>query len=180
MQYSSMSNFQFIKKDIFCFIKCNYICIVNLLSSEKKYLGVVSNDNVDINRKYEIKEIKFSENEKEPTDEPKDEPKDVCTNDDNKNNEITIKIQDCDKKIDNLYNIYKFICDENTNSLIIVLKKNSEHLLYNLIFNENDNLESFKINLIKKFESVIKCIEVSQEHIFVLVKKKKKKIQMTK
>ncbi|VTZ67044.1 conserved Plasmodium protein, unknown function [Plasmodium chabaudi chabaudi] len=167
MQYSSRSDFQFIKKDIFCFIKCNYICFVNLSNLEKKYFGVISNDNADINRKYEIEEIKFCENRKE------EEGKEGSNNVDKKTNEIIIKIEEnCNKKINNLYNIHKFICDENSKSLIIVLNKNNEHLLYHLLFNENDNLESFKINFIKKFDSAIKCIELTQEYIFVLVKKK--------
>ncbi|CAD2085390.1 conserved Plasmodium protein, unknown function [Plasmodium vinckei brucechwatti] len=167
MQYSSRSNLQFIKKDIFCFIKCNYICFVNLSNLEKKYLGVVSNDNVDINREYEVEKIKFCENKKE------EEIKEESNNGDKKTNEIIIKVEEnYDKKINNLYNIQKFICNENTNSLIIVLNKNNEHLLYHLLFNETDSLESFKINFIKKFESAIKCIEITQEYIFVLAKKK--------
>ncbi|KEG00502.1 hypothetical protein YYE_04686 [Plasmodium vinckei vinckei] len=167
MQYSSRSNLQFIKKDIFCFIKCNYICFVNLLNLEKKYLGVISNDNVDINREYEIEEIKFCKNKKE------EEVKEESNNDNKKTNEIIIKVEEnYNKKINNLYNIHKFICNENTNSLIIVLSKNNEQVVYHLLFNENDNLESFKINFIKKFESPIKCIETTQEYIFVLAKKK--------
>ncbi|CRG94339.1 conserved Plasmodium protein, unknown function [Plasmodium gallinaceum] len=148
MQYNLEGRFQFISNNVFCFLIDNYICFLDLIKNEKKYLCIISNDN--------FKEVLCESN-----------------NSENLKKEIKIKlINTLDEKVNHTFHIKNFFCNKQNHSLVLVINKNFINILYFITF-DTDDLNTFDINFTKEIKSSIKDIILTNDNIFVLLKREK-------
>ncbi|SBT31644.1 conserved Plasmodium protein, unknown function [Plasmodium ovale wallikeri] len=160
MQYSPNSHFQFISEHVFCFLKDSYICILNLLNNEKRYLYIsCSEDLTEVLHE----QVESGEGVEAQTD---------LRNMSKIQTYIKINVRTKeDEKQNSMCHVRKFFCNKNDHSLVVVIQKNDVTILCHILFNEIDNLSTFEVGFTKRIKAYVKDVAMTRDNIFVLIKK---------